>query len=375
MARLSRFIPDRLPAYADEAVTLYLGDARQVLSELPEHCADCCVCSPPYWNLRSYGTAPKVWGGDPACDHCWAISHRSQGASCQGCDAWLGELGQEPTPQLFVHHLVEVFREVRRVLKPWATLWLVLGDTHCRTSLPGGLKPKDLAGIPWRVALALQEDGWYLRSEIILHKPSAVPESIRDRPTRAHDTVFLLAPSRRYHYDAEAIREPASTPPGPNSALPSGREKYDNPNDGLIKVHSATRLGSRYVGNGWRNRRSVWTIGSQPYAGAHFAAFPPRLVEPCVLAGTSAAGVCSACGRPWVRTAADGDWGASCACNAPVSPSVVLDPFCGSGTTLAVAKSLGRAGLGTEVQPAYMSLVRDRCQRITSGQPIVREAA
>ena len=252
----------RLPAYQDEAITVYQGDVRQLLAELPESSVDCCVTSPPYWGLRDYGIPPQVWGGDPGCRHDWnrmeggrgkevlpfedsalrspvsaKDGHRAateEGSFCSRCGAWRGHLGLEPTPDLYVEHMVDVFREVRRVLKPSGTLWLNLGDCYNagttarrqpsldrvgywqaagsmgdRRVKADGLKPKDLVGIPWRVALALQSDGWYLRADIVWAKPNPMPESISDRPTRAHEYVFLLSRSARYFYDAEAIREPA----------------------------------------------------------------------------------------------------------------------------------------------------------------------
>src|SRR5215470_1571320 len=231
---------DRLPAYKDSGVTAYLGDAREVLAALPAASVDCCVTSPPYWGLRDYDLEPQLWGGDADCRHFWdrATGGGAGGRLCSACGAWLGHLGLEPSIELYVRHLVEVFRAVRRVLRPWATLWLNLGDCYNsgtsarRKPAPTrqgywqaagsmgdrrlhavGVKTKDLVGIPWRVALALQADGWYLRSDVIWSKPNPMPESVTDRPTRAHEYLFLLAPGTRYFYDADAIREPHTMTP------------------------------------------------------------------------------------------------------------------------------------------------------------------
>ncbi len=252
-----------------------LGDARTIMATLPADSVDCCITSPPYWGLRDYGLEPLSWGGSPDCAHRWEAD------SCAPCGAWRGSLGLEPTVDLFVAHIVEVFRAVRRVLKPTGTVWLNLGDCYnSGTTAPrapspsmahhgywrsggamgdrrvraAGLKVKDLVGVPWRVALALQADGWYLRSDIIWAKPNPLPEGVTDRPTRAHEYLFLLSKSRRYFYDAQAIREPAAG---------SASDKQSDT----------------------RARRSVWTIATRPYRQAHFATYPERLVQLCLLAG------------------------------------------------------------------------------------------
>jgi len=225
-----------------------------------------------------------------------------------------GQIGLEDTPEAYVSKIVEVFREVKRVLRDDGTLWLNLGDSYTsggrttrapdakydgvremttRAVTPDGLKPKDLIGIPWRVAFALQADGWYLRQDIIWHKPNPMPESMRDRCTKAHEYIFLLSKSERYYFDSEAMQEPTNTP------------------------------------NQTRNRRSVWTVATHPFKGAHFATFPPNLIEPCLLAGS----------RP---------------------SSVVLDPFGGSGTTAVVALNQGRSVVSIELNPAYTEISRQR---------------
>jgi DNA modification methylase len=320
---------------------------------------------------------------------------------CEDCGAWQGQLGLEPGYEGFVEHMVEVFREVRRVLKPSGTMWVNLGDCYnAATSAPRvsssnrvgywqaggtmgdrrvnarGLKPKDLVGIPWRVALALQADGWYLRSDVIWAKPNPIPEGVRDRPVRAHEYLFLFSKEPRYFYDPEADRE------------------FD-PTDDMDKKTRARDSGLR----GGHARRSVWSIPTQRYRQAHFATFPERLVEPCVLAGTATAGCCPACGKPWRRRVCvsyrnpgnrssngprsverrdesagfrarlirvlDGEvWEPSCACGRERVPCTVLDPFAGSGTTLAVARRLGRRGIGIELSTGYVELARERVRAV-----------
>jgi hypothetical protein len=289
------------------------------------------------------------------------------------------------------------------VLKPTATLWLVLGDCYAGSGMPAkhlglaawsaanarggahkqelagappralapGLKPKDLVGIPWRVAFALQAAGWYLRCDVVWSKPAPTPESVRDRPTRAHEFVFLLARSRRYFYDAEAVREDCSSGPSDVRKMTERRPriggKHVGLRDPLAKASADTEIGRlRAVGSpSGRHRRTVWTVASQPYRGAHFAAFPERLVEPCILAGTSEAGCCASCGRPLVRTGQL--WRPTCECLSGTVPSSVLDPFAGSGTTAAVAKRLGRRAVAVELSRPYVELIKARCAPIAIG--------
>lgn len=367
------------------------------------------------------------------------------GHFCLSCGAWRGELGLEPTPELYVSHVVDIFREVHRVLRADGTLWLVLGDSYAgswgnqgRKSTRGGqrsihgpmiqnlkpypvrasctgswvnshpvLKPKDLIGVPWRVALALQADGWYLRSDIIWAKPNPMPESVTDRPTRSHEHIFLLTKSARYFYDAIAVAEPLARPVEVVRKTP---EKF-----GGARKFQATREQSRlHSGNVYRgtmtmtrNRRSVWTITTEPYPGAHFATYPRALVTPCIKAGTSERGCCRRCGAPWQRIVmrtsirpvdyagkwsralaqASGrrmlanvcarrqagedhnhpfppllavGWKASCAHAMRSVPCAVLDPFCGSGTTGVVALRLGRRFIGIELNPDYVEMARRR---------------
>jgi len=387
-------VPSPRLAYSDARTAILHGDVRASLRTLPANSVDCIVTSPPYWGLRDYGLPPQAWDGQTGCEHHWD----SDGATrCTGCGAWRGQLGLEPSPELYVSHMVELFRDLRRVLKSQGTMWINLGDCYnAGTNAPraasrnrvgyweaagsmgdrrvkaAGLKPKDLVGIPWRVALALQADGWYLRSDVIWSKPNPVPEGVRDRPVRAHEYLFLFSKEPRYFYDAEAVREVAES----------------NSSDKDVRARDNTfRRGHA--------QRSVWSIPTQRYRKAHFATFPERLVEPCILAGTSAAGCCPSCGRAWERTVCvryanpgnrssngprslerrhqspgftkrlirlvQGEaWQPACNCGRPPIPATVLDPFAGSGTTLAVARRLGRRSVGIELNADYVNLARER---------------
>lgn len=297
------------------------GDSLQVLKTLPEESIQCCVTSPPYWGLRDYG-------------------HSDQ-------------LGLESTPEEYVLKMVEIFREVRRVLRKDGTLWLNLGDSYagnCSQASNNGragfgtvretlidrkgqnLKPKDLVGIPWRVAFALQADGWYLRQDIIWAKPNPMPESVTDRCTKSHEYIFLMTKSGKYYYDNEAVRERQSASGIARAAYSRSTNAKNVYGDGFTncinpKTDEATRERER-LGLG-RNRRSVWTVTTKPYKDAHFATFPPDLIEPCILAGSKA-----------------GD--------------VILDPFAGSGTTLAVATKHNRNSIGIELNPEYVKLIHKR---------------
>ena len=293
----------------------HVGDCRAVLRAMAADGVrvQTCVTSPPYFGLRDYGVD--------------------------------GQIGLEPSPDAYVAQMVEVFRAVREVLAGDGTVWLNLGDSYtgnggqspqtgplfkgrrrqreniCLSPRRAfeGLKRKELIGIPWRVALALQADEWYLRSDIIWHKPNPMPESVTDRPTKAHEYLFLLSKSERYYYDADAIREPDSGQDHPRNVL----DRLE-PTGGLMSPHRGIRRAEGRVGMG-RNRRSVWTVPTTPFPGAHFACFPPALIEPCILAGSPAGGV-------------------------------VLDPFMGSGTTAQVATRLGRNFIGCELNPKYVEL-------------------
>lgn len=271
------------------------------------------------------------------------------------------QLGLESTPQEYVAAMVEVFREVRRVLRSDGTCWLNLGDSYAAnrsyqvsqskqqmhdywrsnaTTVPNGLKPKDLCGIPWRVALALQADGWYLRCDIIWSKPNPMPESVTDRPTKAHEYIFLLSKCERYYYDADAIKEPAIYFDMANRISPVYKDarSYDGKHQDKQRGHGRRRAGfnerwdlmkKEEQCGAMRNKRSVWTVATQPFSEAHFATFPPKLIESCILAGSST-----------------GD--------------VILDPFHGAGTTGMVAQRFGRSYIGIELNPAYIEMSKQR---------------
>lgn len=301
-------------------IEILQGDCRDVLGSLSDGSINCCVTSPPYFGLRDYGVE--------------------------------GQLGLEPTPDEFVAAMVEVFREVRRVLRDDGTLWLNLGDSYAGTGkssggaqgkrwevagadttgpcggkwkpAPEGLKQKDLIGIPWRVAFALQADGWYLRQDIIWHKPNPMPESVTDRCTKAHEYIFLFAKSERYYFDADAIKEQAVS----NHASGNG---FKGRQGGAIHMPMSGGAGTadQWLPGGMRNRRSVWTVSTKPFKGAHFATFPPDLIDPCVLAGCPVDGT-------------------------------VLDPFFGAGTTGLVAQKHGRNCVGIELNPDYIAIANER---------------
>lgn len=297
--------------WANGIATLYQADARSL--PLPDASVDTVVTSPPYFGLRDYQSP--------------------------------GQIGLEASVEDYVCALVAVFRELWRVLKPQGTAWLNLGDSYNGSGGAGGdyganglkegqpkypgrnvsqLKPKDLIGIPWRVAFALQSDGWYLRSDIVWSKPAPMPESVTDRPTKAHEYVFLLTKQERYYYDSEAIKERSEW----NGE--SGTKNYL-----AWAENGRIDAGMNSSGpSGFRNRRSVWEISTRPYAEAHFAVFPEALVEPCVLAGSPKDGT-------------------------------VLDPFAGSGTTLAVAQRLGRHSVGVDISGPYLELARKRLEAVT----------
>lgn len=328
--------------FKNERYRLLLGDCLQSMGSLPDQSVNCCVTSPPYFGLRDYGVD--------------------------------GQIGLEQTPEEYVAKMVEVFREVRRVLRDDGTLWLNIGDSYAgyhgnknaaydsapsnkngyfenqRKTLVNheGIKNKDLIGIPWMLAFALRADGWYLRQEIIWHKPNPMPESVKDRCTKAHEQIFLLTKSQRYYYDHDAIREPHTGEAA--KAVAIGYKEV-----GQRGVNSSVRRGltdgqatqfskkghSGYFGADGKcllnplgkNKRSVWSVATRPYKGAHFATFPPALIEPCILAGCPVGGV-------------------------------VLDPFGGSGTTAGVAVAHGRKAIICELNPEYGQLMPDRVTSI-----------
>lgn len=362
---------------------IIVGDAREKLRGLPTDSCHCCITSPPYWGLRAY-----------------------TGES--------GMIGMEQTWDEHCENLVNVFREVRRVLRPDATLWLNYGDAYagggCGDS--GGTdkqnsnrgivdqiggwqeiehcKPKDLLLMPERLAMALQADGWWLRSKIIWHKPNPMPESVSDRPTSAHETIWLLAPSERYFYDAEAVKTHLSRTtvdrfgefPAVNAAAAgsnqerrdSGRAVFTDKQRGHSRRHAGFNdrwdqmKRSEQVAGG-ANLRNVWRIPPEPYQGAHFAVFPTALVEPCMKAGTPEMGCCPACGQPWRRLTEDRRlWLPDCKCGRPdIRPATVIDPFAGSGTVGVVAQRMNRRAILIEVSQKYADMARDR---ITADLPL-----
>jgi DNA modification methylase len=390
------------------------ADVIEGLQQLETESVQCVVTSPPYWGLRDYGTE--------------------------------GQLGLEPAPQGYISRMIEVFREVRRVLRKDGTLWLNMGDCYAcsqngrsakdtkelsdddRTfrdkpfstvtviprkmraeengSVPAAarksgpqLKPKDLIMMPHRLAIALQEDGWWVRSDIVWAKPNPIPESIKDRPTKSHEYLFLLTKSQKYFYDSEAIKEPIQS--ATKARCKAGFKGNDPERDAANHYGDGFQRGEGYEIES-RNKRTVWFIPTQPYPKAHFATYPEKLVEPCILAGTSAKGACSKCGKLWRRkvervksiskdcpktveahlarggvgspTVPDGQsgsgringfsqtigWEPSCSCLSGTNPCVVLDPFMGSGTTGKVAVKHGRCFIGIELNPAYIELAKER---------------
>ena len=377
--------------YQDNLITLRQGHIITELRSLPSESVHMCVTSPPYWGLRDYGLEPQVWDdfgiacpdclgtgheggkgrdqcpscsgeGQYRCEHEWGdeakqtteqwghgpnrmndleTGHRnprdtgnitkkeiSQGQFCRHCNAWKGSLGLEPTPELYIQHIVQVFQAVKRVLLKDGTCWVNIGDSYASVHTGGhksakstvgankegvqeikqfkaapsthGLKEKDLCMIPARVALALQADGWWLRSDIIWSKSNPMPESVTDRPTRAHEYVFLLTKSAKYFYDADAVREPQA-----DTKYTRERYKYKPSSKKKDKSNLDTNWQgdelAKHFGQGGRNLRSVWTIATQPFKDAHFATFPEKLASTCIKAGTSEKGCCPECGSAWVR--------------------------------------------------------------------------
>lgn len=313
------------PIFDSAGIQIYCGSCLDILPQLPAQSVQTCVTSPPYFGLRDYG-----------------------------CD---GQIGLELTPNEFVATLVQVFREVHRVLRDDGTLWLNLGDSYNNTDKWGGgqnigkhtvasdgavpsfqvrekrpkmdgLKPKDLIGIPWRVAFALQADGWYLRSDIVWSKPNPMPESVTDRPTKAHEYIFLLTKSQKYFYDADAVRETSEWNRENNPEWQHQRAET-NARKGVGNRNAASGGFTKWDASQGRNKRTVWEVATQSCKEAHFATFPPKLIEPCILAGSRA-----------------GD--------------TTLDPFSGAGTTALVSHRLGRKSIGCELNPDYIGIAAKR---------------
>lgn len=444
------------------------GDVLKRLAQLPDECVHCVITSPPYWGLRDYGTG--TWeGGDPGCKHVASDIRIGMGLAtlgehyrggghkqgevtelhyrdlCAQCGAVRvdQQIGLEKTPKEYIEKMVNVFREVRRVLRNDGTCWINIGDCYsgCHTTYEGdqakwqhGEYPgtqevgqpkyewpaKNLVGIPWMLAFALRTDGWYLRQDIIWAKPNPMPESVTDRCTKAHEYLFLLAKRARYFYDAEAIKEKCV------GDLEASRNRWDTKDYIILDqkpqkwmsrtkvpggwdtakgahgtIHREGRTEAEYVDtplNGTHNKRSVWTIATQPFPDAHFATYPEKLVEPCILAGTSEYGCCAACGAPWRRvtkiaynnpgnrtsngprslerraetagfavrlekSVTTTNWQPTCPCGVEERrAATVLDPFCGSGTTGVVALRYGRNFLGIELSPEYAKMAARRIE-------------
>lgn len=488
------------------------GNVLEVLTTLDDNSVDCVVTSPPYWGLRSYQTGDIVWDGDQKCKHSWgdglppgnyksadnakkgnldkghqSTANKERSSFCSKCGAWKGSLGLEPTPELFVKHLTDIFEEVRRVLKPTGTCWVNIGDsyavraqarsnkwvektggnmglnsrnerTHERAPIPDGLKQKDLVGVPWMLAFSLRNAGWYLRQDCIWAKSvsgqremldqilsigsevgiepdkmsallsaldpyvgTCMPEAVKDRPTRSHEYLFMFSKEPHYYYDEVSGREPGVFPKGTKGAKGGKKRSSEK------KVNSRPEEYANY--SGMRNRRSVWTISPKPFRGEkylegvdHFAVFPEDLVKPVIYTCTSDVGVCPHCGKPWERVTDrlnkstyqvtmedlgitykqmreeaqkkgivpgnvgnshppgkrgqqyDGPvlktlgWEPSCDCFVKLKldetpepkPAVVLDPFCGSGTTGLVALRYGRSFIGVDLNPKYLELAKRR---------------
>lgn len=396
---------------------IYHGYSPQCLKALPDKSIHCVVTSPPYWAARVYeGVEPQIWDdGTTSC------------------------LGLEESPYQYAMHIVEIFREVKRVLRDDGTVWLNIGDSYCSStrgsgghnpkqdsnrgsffedlkfSIPRGLKAKDLSGVPWRSVFGLQEDGWYLRSDIIWAKPSPMPEPVTDRPTRSHEYIFLLSKSETYYYDNVAIMEPIKEI---DHKSKFGGSKYPG-SDGIKNTFS----GREYDSNGMmgKNKRSVWIVNTDKSSEAHFATFPPLLIEPCILAGTSEAGCCSKCGTPLERIIErqggppEGDhrkqelkecktahetgtvagsalsdiyrqygypskrtvgWKANCNCESEIAPCIVLDPFAGSGTTIETAMRLGRYAVGFDASPVYVKEIAQlKIERAKTGISLSEQRA
>ncbi len=433
------------------------------MSELPDESVQMVVTSPPYWCLRKYsGEQELIWGGTEGCEHEWAgvgdvsdvrkdkvVAGKSrteerfyggdetrkfngqhqkhyQDNTCFLCGAWKGAYGLEPTPEMYVQHTIEILREIRRVLRKDGVVFWNIGDSYAsspsenqqwkgwstggmkdasknyekRSTVVSTLKPKDLCLIPFRVAIAAQEDGWWVRSVIIWNKPNPMPESVTDRPTESHEYILLLTKSAKYYWDMEAVREPQTGNTHSRGKEP-GNEVYQEARGSYKGFKSP--VSDLPAG---RNIRSVWEFPTQPFPDAHFAVFPEKLPEICIKASTPEVGCCSKCGSPWKRITeisrsfqsgsgkagnkpsgkwkddprAKGDleddiragpcvstktlgWQPTCKCNADKVPSIVLDPFAGAGTTLWVAKKLNRRAVGYEISEEYCQLAVDRCRQ------------
>ena len=382
--------------------TVQCGDCREVMATFPADSIDLGVTSPPYWGLRDYSSDSLIWGGDRNHNHFFELEYvpqrgnrdkdfnerwgnssgqrkqekkniiDSQRGFCE-CGAWKGQLGLEPHPQMFVDHLVDICREIKRVIKPKGSFWLNLGDTYYsnpsnqqgpqvgargsnneprrknRNLRTNWLQPKQLLGIPWRVAAALQDDGWILRNCVIWYKPNHMPESVKDRLTKSYEFFFFFVKSRKYYFDLNAIREPSTTKPWTtepgkykeNNPRASYSGKFSDVDTSILTSPRARQVDretvSYYHPNG-KNPGDVWEIPTQPFPGSHFAVFPPELIEPIIKSSSPPNGT-------------------------------ILDPFAGSGTALRVARKLGRSFIGIELNPEYAAMCERRVRADTYTPP------
>lgn len=454
---------------------IHTGHVFDKLKLIPDNSCRCCVTSPPYWGLRDYGTA--IWvGGDPKCTHSRSTdlkkdlsgckpgqevgyaAKRVEKHKCKKCGAVRidSQLGMEKTPEEYIANMVKVFREVKRILTDDGTLWLNIGDSYFGGKGQSGdargdkqkqrkennesmshvhqsigekgvvnplqgkhpvIKPKDLVGIPWMLAFALRADGWFLRSDIIWHKPNPMPESVVDRPTKSHEYIFLLTKSKTYYYDLEAIKTIAINPEDDRRRIAQQHaNNKSNPTDlvnGLRPRKSGNlerkdrpgapedtgkhQMGSVPYEGVTANKRTVWSVAIKPFKEAHYAVFPEALIVDCIKAGSSEGGKCMECGSPFLRLVKKeykkhenwfGDkqnvrnsrgkagssyneivsvktegWKPSCNCSTAHKPDVVLDPFMGAGTTALVAKKLGRQFIGVELNPENVKLSVNRLKK------------
>ena len=437
------------PYYATDLGVLLNCDVLTGLRSMDDGSVDCCITSPPYWGLRDYGLSSQVWDvrpkkssrictgggkhkwgdlqekhnvreetihgkarttdrfyGEPSRKFNGNHQKHTSGQFCQLCNAWRGSLGLEPKPELFISHLVQVFREVRRVLKDSGTLWMNMGDSYASQPASTGIsfrrdrakvvpysrnleefKPKDLIGVPWMLAFALRADGWYLRSDIIWHKPNPMPESVTDRPTKAHEYVFLLTKSAKYFYDSEAIKIEQSPK---LAATGSGIKNNDLFQAAMCDLPRDAKV----------NKRTVWTIPTAPFPGSHFATFPEKLITPMIKAGSSEYECCADCGKPYERVvekevpgtrnvaskypgahtlttikykhgsagpiSKTTGWKKTCKCETKARvPAVILDPFAGVCTTPLVAEKFDRAWVGIELSEDYCKIAKDRLEQAT----------
>ncbi len=421
---------------------IFVGDAREILRGIPDESVDCVITSPPYWALRDYNTQPLVWDGDKGCRHEWETMrqkwHSDRGPNkrkeifdddfqvegtthdvCKKCSAWRGSLGQEARMELFIKHLCDIFDEIKRVLKNTGTCWVNMGDTYSATRWTGNgkgqamnkfrdghrdiaikkitdLEDKCLCQIPSRFAIEMINRGWILRNEIIWHKPNCMPSSVRDRFTVDFEKLYFFTKSQKYFFEQQFDK---ANYDGRKDTLMKGSAKYNQPMMPGKKPHTmALRGHERWQkddrGNYIRNKRCVWTINTRPFKDAHFATFPPELIETPTKAGCPAL-VCVRCGKPrfpiyktkakqhsigatsgmyWktrdfkgdntVRNMSEKIGYSDCECNAGWKHGIVLDPFIGSGTTAVVAENFGRDFIGIELNPKYVAIAEKRIAEI-----------